>query len=349
MSPLPNRRHLRRSETPMVLVLSLLLGLCLQPLSGNADVAPALYSQAAQANQASAPAPVAPQPTTAPATAETKPQPTVKAPPKSTLAEAARVTTPRKQARPAKRKAQPDLRMRQALEQVADERAAEKRAEKIRDLLARAQLDYTEGRVFEPNDNNAAARYREVLTLDPAQPQAVAATRRIADMLVSEAQHVALAGDAPRTLQCLLQIRALQPKHPSLPELEARYQALLANPVVLSARQQKRYRGSAERIDDAYAVLKNQPASKQTMDRVLSRYDRARKLVAEAPGLPKLEDRIVIAFPSAVRAELAADEPRRAYSLVQTARKRGWLTDELTALEEQAKQDIRAKQLFSDP
>jgi hypothetical protein len=251
--------------------------------------------------------------------------------------------------RPAKRKAQPNLRMQQAVAQVADERAAEKRAEKIRDLLARAQLDYSEGRVFEPTDNNAAARYKEVLTLDPTQPQALTATQRIADILATEAQNVALAGDAPRTLQYVLQIRALQPRHPSLQGLEARYQALLANPVVLSARQQDRYRGSAERIDDAYDVLKNQPASKLTMDRVISRYDRAKKLVGEAPGLPKLEDRIIIAFPAAVRAELAADEPRRAYNLVQTARKRGWATDELNGLEEQAKKDLRAKQLFAIP
>lgn len=407
MSPSRNRRSLRRSGMPIVPVLSLLLGLCLHPLSSGADVAPTLNNQAAQANRTSAPAapqqqvasataatkqqpavkatavtrastpttpqqPVAtaaakpqpavkatpitrastatpPQQPVAPATAATRPQPAVSAAPKSTLAASAGATVPPKPVRPAKRKAQPNLRMRQAVAQVADERAAEKRAEKIRDLLARAQLDYSEGRVFEPTDNNAAARYKEVLTLDPAQPQALAATQRIADILATEAQNVALAGDAPRTLQYMLQIRALQPKHPSLQGLEARYQALLANPVVLSARQQDRYRGSAERIDDAYVVLRNQPASKLTMDRVISRYDRAKKLVSVAPGLPKLEDRIIIAFPAAVRAELAADEPRRAYSLVQTARKRGWLSDELTALEEQAKKDIRAKQLFAIP
>jgi hypothetical protein len=334
---------------PIVPALSLLLALCLQPLSSSADVAPAPNAQATQVStRATPPAPpVRQQVAPVPATAENKPA--LKVAPRSTLAETAGTTAPRKQARPAKRKAEPSVRIRQAVEQVADERAAQKRAEKIRDLLALAQLDYTEGRVFEPTDNNAAVRYKEVLALDPAQPQALAATQRIADILAEEAQHVALAGDAPRTLQYLLQIRALQPKHVSLQGLEARYQALLANPVLLSARQQDRYKRSAERIDDAYDVLKNQPAGMLAMDRVISRFDRAKKLVPEAPGLPKLEDRIIIAFPAAVRAELAADEPRRAFILVQTARKRGWLTEEMGALEEQVKKEIKAKQLFNTP
>jgi hypothetical protein len=359
MSPSQKRQHSQRppmiASRPVVPVLSLLLGLCLQPLSGSADPTGPVSMPKAQAtlvsNKPSTVATVrqqvAPAVSNTPAPAD-KARPAVKPAPRSTLATTAETTSvPRKQVRPTKPKSEPAGRVRDAVAQVAVERAAEKRAQTLRDLLARAQLDYTEGRVFEPPNNNAAARYIEVLALDPTQPEALAATQRIADILAVEAEHVALAGDQPRTLQYILQIRALQPKHPSLQGLDARYQALLASPVVLSPRQQERYSRSAQSIDDAYNVLKTQPIGYQSLDRAIGKYDRAARLVRTAPGLPKLKDRIILAFPAATRAELAADSPRSALTLVQTARKRGWYTPELESLEEQAKRDLKAKWPFT--
>jgi hypothetical protein len=288
-------------------MVSLLLGLCLQPLSSSAQVAPTVGRQAVK-------------PTSAPSEA----------------------STPRKQTRSTKRASDANPAMRQAVGQVADQRAAEKRAARIRDLLTQAQLDYEQGRLFEPADNNAATRYKEILTLDPTQPQALAATQRIVAVLVAEAEYAAMAGDQARTLQYIRQIRTLQPNNLSLAGLEARYQSLLANPVVLSARQQERYSRSAQNIEEAYDKLKNQPLGLETMDQVVRRFDRAAGLVAQAPGLPKLEDRIILAFPAAVRAELTAADPRSAYLAAQIARKRGWLSEELEALEVQAIKEIEA-------
>ena len=323
MNPITNQRRLQRPGMP---ILSLLLGLSLH-FTSNADVAPIPGQQ-----------PVAP----AAGTTEQKARPAPKPAAKSTLARTAETSQTRKKTRPAKRTNEP-ARMRDAVEQVAQDRAVEKRAQKLRDLLAAAQLDYSEGRLFEPVDTNAATRYKEVLMIDPSQADARIGLQRIADILAAEAEHVALAGDAPRMLQYILQIRDLQPQHPSLQGLDARYKALLANPVVLSARQKDRYSRSAQSIDAAYSVLKNRPAGLQSIDEVVDEYDRAARLVQQAPGLPKLKDRINVAFPAAVRAELANDEPRRALSVVQMARRRGWYTDELAPLEEQARNDIKAK------
>jgi hypothetical protein len=289
-------------------VVSLLLGLCLQPVSSIAQVA------SSPARQAVKPTPAA----------------TAEAP------------APRKQARSPKSKSDATPAMRQAVQQVADQFTAEKRAARIRDLLTQAQLDYEQGRLFEPADNNATTRYKEILTLDPTQPQALAATQRIVAVLVAEAEHAAIAGDQARTLQYILQLRALQPNNLSLAGLEARYQSLLTNPVVLSARQQERYSRSAQNIEEAYDKLKNQPLGLETMDQVVRRYDRAADLVAQPPGLPKLEDRIILAFPAAVRAELTAADPRSAYLVAQIARKRGWFSEELEALEVRAIREIEA-------
>jgi hypothetical protein len=322
MSPSRDRRCAQRLATGVVPVLTLLLGLSLQPLSSTAE------------------------PTGPSAASANRPNPVTPAPREiargSTPATTAQTAAPRKQTRPAKRNSGNDARMRQAVEQVAVQRDTEKRAQRLRDLLAAAQLDYIEGRVFDPPGNNAADRYKQVLELDPTQEQALSATQRIADIVAAEAENVALAGDAPKTLQYILQIRSLQPKHPSLQGLEARYQALLANPVVFSARQRDRYNRSAQNIDEAYYKLKNQPLELETLEQVIRRYDRAEGLVAQAPGLPKLKDRIILAFPAATRNELAGKDPREALRLVQIARRRGWFTDELGPLEQQAKADIRA-------
>ena len=313
MRPLLRRCHWRRPVASISPVLGLLLMLCLHPTRSVAAADTATDSDLASEIVV-----------------------------KSTLPPAAR-NPKTKQPPSTKPPQQSASRMRQAVQKVAKEREAEQRAQRIRDLLARAQLDYSEGRVFEPADNSAAALYQQVLTLDPKQPQALAGTRRIADILAAEAERAALAGDQPRTLQYILQIRALQPKHPSLQGLDARYQALLANPVVLSVRQKDRYNRSAQSIDEAYNALKNRPLGLVTLDEVIDEYDRAESLVAQAPGLPKLEDRIILAFPAATRAELANEEPRRALRLVQMARKRGWFTQELEPLEEQARNDIKAQ------
>ena len=236
----------------------------------------------------------------------------------------------------------------QLAKQQAEQREAEERerlrAEKIRDLLAKAQRDYAEGRLIEPAVNNAAARYKEALALDPTQLEALAGAKRIVAIIAGEAEHAAAAGDLASTQRYIAVIRTLQPDDPALLELEARAQALMSSPVVLSARQQERYSRSAQSIERAHAALKDQPLDMQALDTAIDEYDRAATLVAQAPGLPMLKDRILVAFPAATRAELTADNSKRALKVVQMARARGWFNPELEMLEAEAKEASRAKQ-----
>jgi hypothetical protein len=337
MSPSRNCRRPQQAGIALVPALSLLLGLCLQ---AGADV-PATPN--AQASKPAARQSVAP----ASDPAATQAQPARKVARRSSLAASAATTPLRKPRSTGQRRKNPGreiLETTPTRQQLANLVAA--RQQRVGELLARAQLDYLEGRLFEPTGNNAAVRYKEVLELDPVQPEALARVQRIVDVIAAEGEHVALAGDAPRTLQYILLLRDLQPKNVALPGLEARYQAVLANPVVFSARQQDRYVRSAQTIDEAYDKLKNQPAGLQTIEQVVRRYDRAETFVRQAPGLPQLKDRIIVAFPAAVRAELADAEPRRALNIVLLARERGWFTPELEPLEAQAKRDIKAKWLI---
>ena len=250
------------------------------------------------------------------------------------------------QARPNTKQQSKSLRRKQTAQaqQEAERRAAEERQrvkeEQVKELLGRAQRDYAAGRLIEPAINNAADRYKEALALDPTNLEALAGAQRIADILAEETKHAAAAGDVTRTRLYIAQIRALQPDDPALLELEARLNALLSSPVVLSARQQERYDRSAQSIEKANQALQNQRLDMDAIDLAMEEYDRAANLVPQAPGLPMLKDRIIVAFPAATRLELASDNSKRALKVVQMARKRGWFSPELELLETRAKETL---------
>jgi septum formation inhibitor-activating ATPase MinD len=258
---------------------------------------------------------------------------------------------PRAQARPRnKQRAKNADRRKQAAavaKQQAEQREAaereQRRDEKVRELLARAQRDYAAGRLIEPSINNAADRYREALALDPTNLEALAGAKRIVGILAEETQHAAAAGDVTTTRVYIARIRALQPDDPSLLELDARFNALMTSPVVLSERQQERYDRSAQGIEKAFQALRSESLDMQTITMAMDEYDRAARLVARAPGLPMLKDRIIVTFPAATRAELANDNSRRALKVVQMARERGWFSPELEFLEMRAKEALESK------
>lgn len=277
------------------------------------------------------------------------PKPTRKAAPRSRLA-TSEEATPRKQSRSNSQKRKNDAnRKREALakQQAEERRDAEERArlkaERIDELLARAKRNYAEGQLIEPASNNAALHYREVLTLEPNQLEALAGAQRIVDILAAEAERTAAAGDRQRTRQYIAQIRSLRPDDDSLRELDARLKALNESPVVLSARQQDRYDRSAQSIERATEMLKTAPLDLRTLDAAVDEYDRAASLVELAPGLPMLRDRIILAFPAATKNELASDNSKRALRVVQMARQRGWLSPELELLESEAKENMATK------
>jgi hypothetical protein len=272
----------------------------------------------------------------------------------STSAEAATMAqvnepAPRAKTRPTnKAKRKQEALAKQQARQLAEQREADERerlkADKVKDLLAKAQRDYAEGRLIEPAINNAAARYREALTLDPTQLEALAGAKRIVAVIAGEAEHAAASGDLESTRRYIAVVRTLLPDDPTLLELEARANALMSSPVVFSSRQQERYNRSAQSIERAYAALKAQPLDMQALDAAIDEYDRAVTLAARAPGLPMLKDRILVAFPAATRAELASDNAKRALKVVQMARQRGWFNPELELLEGEAKEASASRQ-----
>jgi hypothetical protein len=259
---------------------------------------------------------------------------------------------PRQKARtPAKRTEQNKRRQQGLAKQAGEERpiidSGEERqrltAARIQQLLAQAKRDSDAGRLLEPPRNNAAEAYREVLALDPSQLEALVGAKRIIRIVAAEAERTAAAGDRGRTQKYIAAIRALQPNDPSLPELAARLRAMQESPVVLSVRRQERYGRSAESIERAYEALQSQPLDQRAIDAAMSEYARAESLVAQAPGLDMLKDRIIVAFPAATRTELARDDSRRALKVVAAARERGWLTPELEMLEKNAQSQVGSR------
>jgi hypothetical protein len=257
-----------------------------------------------------------------------------------------KVRTPAKRTEQNKRK-QRGLANQEAAAQEAEQRLTEERnrlhAARIQELLVQATRDFDAGRLLEPPRNNAAQAYQQVLALDPNQLEALAGAQRIIDLLAAEAERTAAAGDRSRTQQYIGTIRALQPNDATLLELEARLAAMNESPVVLSVRQQERYGRSAESIERAYAALQSQPLDQHAINQAMAEYERAESLVEQAPGLPMLKQRILVAFPAATQNELARDNSRRALKVVAAAREHGWLTPELEMLERAATDNLAAR------
>ncbi|MGH8175037.1 MAG: TonB family protein [Steroidobacter sp.] len=100
------------------------------------------------------------------------------------------------------------------------------RAEQIADQLARAQIAYATGRLFEPRGDNALDYFRAVLALQPDHAQAAAGVTRVATALDARVVEALQARDAPRAVAALAALQRAQPDYPRLDALRVELIAL---------------------------------------------------------------------------------------------------------------------------
>lgn len=93
--------------------------------------------------------------------------------------------------------------------------------EAVETLLARARAAMRDRRYIDPNDDNALAHYRAVLTVDPANGEARQGLERIAEVLVGRAETAMAQRDYPAALRSLEVARSLNPDHSRLAALDA--------------------------------------------------------------------------------------------------------------------------------
>jgi hypothetical protein len=204
---------------------------------------------------------------------------------------------------------------------------------RIQALLVRARFEYAAGALWQPAGANAADDYREILQIQPQQPDAAAGARRVAEILAAEAARTESAQDIYTSRQLLDRIEGLQPDQPQLAGLRARLEQLLIAPGSLDARERIRLEQAAQYIARANTDLGRDPLDYQAVDAATAQYDKARSAAPAAPGLPSLEERLVNAYVVAVRGELDQNDAKRAAKLLGVARRHHWSSPQLEQLE----------------
>jgi serine/threonine protein kinase len=92
---------------------------------------------------------------------------------------------------------------------------------KITGLLRSAEYDVAEDRYTSPADNNALQKYRTVLQVDPANPEAMKGLATIAKKLEIEIEAAAAADDTKKLAKLLAELRLVDPKNPTLQQPSA--------------------------------------------------------------------------------------------------------------------------------
>jgi TonB family protein len=94
------------------------------------------------------------------------------------------------------------------------------RLKRVESLLNRAVALYAKGQLTEPEDENAAALYRQVLELDPSNDAAQQGMASVVQRVVANAESAMYAGNVERARAYLTQAQALDPNAPGLNTLE---------------------------------------------------------------------------------------------------------------------------------
>lgn len=196
------------------------------------------------------------------------------------------------------------------------------KAQRIQELLARAEAAFDADRLVGPGNDHAAQHFRAVLAIDPDNASARAGLQRIAERLVERADQALDRDQVDEARRWFAQARDLAPNKARLREFEERLQRAEAAPVASPPEREAEFVAGLEAMRRAIAAgqLLDPPGE--------SAYDRLRGTMAIAPRDPRL---------SAAEAELA-DALRQATERALEARQfeqAGYLLDGL--------QNVRAR------
>lgn len=215
------------------------------------------------------------------------------------------------------RKQQEEARL-AALKRSEDQRLANE--QRVKELLTLAKNDIADGHMYLPAGSSAADRYLEVLRIDASHPDAMAAHRKIGELLIAESDRYLKVGQTAEAEALIGRLRSLQPQNPRLVSLETRLQS--AQPVELTRRDQARLADTAKKIDRANDTLDKKNRNLRELDLASDAYKDATKLLPESPRLETLRERIVVSFAAATKAQLDENDVKEARKLVDMARKR---------------------------
>ncbi|MEH6823596.1 MAG: SUMF1/EgtB/PvdO family nonheme iron enzyme [Motiliproteus sp.] len=158
----------------------------------------------------------------------------------------------------------------------------------IAGLLTKANGQITQQQWLTPDDDNAVTSFRELLSLAPDHPQALAGLKRIAGLLADQGKSALDQGDTTRSETVVAQGLAVDPTHPALLTLKKQLDAQQA------AQGQRQHR-IGELLAEAAARVQQQQFSQPSSNNAYAHYRAVLKLdpdnisasrgVAELPEL----------------------------------------------------------------
>ena len=216
------------------------------------------------------------------------------------------------------------LSLQEALQKtLGDERRT---AEQITALLESADAQLTQGRLVEPPGDNAHAAFKQVLTLDPDNRQAIKGIEQVRDQLFSLAEQKAKAEDPEKSLRFIAQGLAVAPDDRRLLALRKEVRGALDEKkrltetierfLTYAEEQEVKLRVTAPEGDNAHESYRNVLGLDPTNTRALSGIkritDRLRKLAQEklsenspVEALALIEDGLSVSPEDAVLRNLA--------------------------------------------
>jgi hypothetical protein len=209
---------------------------------------------------------------------------------------------------------------------------AQTRASEIKDHLAAAARSLASGALWQPAGASAADHYREVLQLQKGQAEALSGARRLAGVLVQEAQRSEEAGDIYTSTLLIAQVRLLQPENPRLRDLQTTLQQMQAKPPELDAHAKELLHNAATFIARSHEAITRNPLDPKAAEDATEAYDGALAAAPNAPGLPSLKVQLIAVYPGAVRAALSRKDILEARKLIAAARRDGLTSGELNKI-----------------
>jgi len=143
--------------------------------------------------------------------------------------------------------------------------------------LAAAAGAFDDGRLIEPNGNNAVYFYTEVLKNDPTNGTALEGLDRIAERFIEQAENLMVEGKLEEAGAALANVRQVQPDHRRLRFLDTQLRKEQQDRLVLQARESATAgdtRRAQQLLDEAARMSQDQTGELESAQRAISSRER---------------------------------------------------------------------------
>lgn len=233
---------------------------------------------------------------------------------------------------------------RERAEEEARAAAEVERQARVQAFLARAEDNLRAGRLVGASEETALGKYRQVLALSPTHLAAVAGINRVAHLLIDQAEAALNSRDFDKAQWAIREAESIEPANQRLVRVKdeiALVQSLNTPVIQTSSPSDIANQRKAEAwITKANGYLQGKQ-SFADIRRVTRLYDDAARIAPTAPGLAELKGRISSAYVSVARARLDDDEVTEVVQIINYAREKNWLSEELLQMEASLQASVR--------